>query len=246
MKNSLFFGGGVYKNSNLISQCADKLAVRRYIEACGSGMNKYLIELLGVYSHAEDIEWDLLPNKFVAKCNHGSGYNIIVKDKTTVNRDEICKRLNYWLDENYGILSSELQYKKIIPRIVIEKFIEGENGSLPVDYKFFASRGKVICCLLVTGRENKEERIYVDAEFNDLKLINEYTGDDYHALKPASYDEMLKVAEMLSRDFPFVRVDLYDADGQVYFGELTFTPHGCNHDYLSDDAQMWIGRQIRM
>lgn len=242
----LILRGGVFRNNDLISRCADKVAVRHYVKECAPGMDRYLVELLGVYSRAEDIDWDNLPNKFVAKCSHGSGYNIVVRDKSDVDRKKVYSKLNYWLDENYGIVSSELQYKKIVPQIVIEKFIEGKNDDLPVDYKFFASRGDVICCLLVTGRGRKVERIYVDTEFRDLNLVNEYTGADYRTLKPDSYEEMIDVARLLSRDFPFVRVDLYDADGKVYFGELTFTPHGCNHDYLSDDAQTWIGMRIRM
>ncbi len=209
-------------------------------------MEKYLIELIGSYSKAEDIDWSILPDRFVIKCNHGSGYNIVVKDKSKADQIKINQQLNYWLEENYGTISSELQYKKIVPQIIIEQFIEGENGSLPVDYKFFTSRGNVICCLVITGRNSKEERILVDRNFDDLNLYNDYSGENYHTLKPESYDEMLRVAETLSKDFPFVRVDLYDADGKVFFGELTFTPHGCNHDYLSDEAQKWIGSKIRM
>lgn len=242
----LILQGGVYHNNDLICKCADKLAVRHYIEEKAPEMNKYLVELLGVYSRTEDIDWNALPNEFVAKCNHGSGYNIIVKNKAKADQKKIYRKLNYWLDENYGIISSELQYKKIVPQILIEKFLEGKNGALPVDYKFFASRGEVICCLLVTGRDSKEERLYVDTEFNNLDLINEYTGIDYHTLKPDSYDEMIRIAEKLSKDFPFVRVDLYDVEGKIFLGELTFTPHGCNHDYLSDESQRWIGNRIRM
>lgn len=235
-----------YYNNALICQCADKLAVRDYIKNCAPGMNKYLVELLGVYSKAEEIDWDILPDRFVAKCNHGSGYNIVVKNKARADREKICKKLDYWLDENYGIISSELQYKRIIPKIMIEKFIGDKNGGLPVDYKFFASHGEVICCLLVTGRESREERLYVDSEFHNLNLVNEYTGSDYYNLKPKSFDEMIMFSKLISKNFPFVRVDLYDVDGKVFFGELTFTPHGCNHDYLSDEAQKWIGRKIKI
>lgn len=242
----LILRGGVYRNNKLISQCADKFAVRDYIRSCSPEMEKYLINLYGVYSRAEDIDWSRLPNKFVAKCNHGSGYNIVVKDKSKVDRGKLCKRLDYWLDENYGIISSEMQYKRIVPKIVIETFIEGMQEALPIDYKFFASRGEVICCLVVIGRGVKVERIFVDAKFNDLNLFNGYTGSDYHMLKPDSYDEMIEAAEKLSKKFPFVRVDLYDTDGKIFFGELTFTPNGCIHDYLSDEAQRWIGKKIRM
>ena len=236
----------MYQDNDLISQCADKLAVRNYIENLNPIMKKYLIELIGIYSKAEDINWNVLPNKFVIKCNHGCGYNIIVKDKTEEDKKAICRQLNYWLEENYGIISSELHYKKIVPQIIIEKFIEGKDGSLPIDYKFFVSRGKAICCLLIVGRDTVKQRIFVDEKFDDLKLVNEYSGDDYHTLKPQSYDEMISVAKILGENFPFVRVDLYDTDGRVYFGELTFTPHGCNHDYLSYEAQKWIGDQIKM
>lgn len=233
-----------YHKNPLITQCSDKYAVREYIESkgCGSTLN----DLIGVYSSVDEIDWDALPNQFAIKCTHGSGYNIIVSNKSKENKTDIFRQLNYWMAENYAVISSEQQYYNIPPRIIIEKYLQSEDGKLPVDYKFFSSRGKVICCLLVTGRENKIERIYVDKAFHNLNLVNEYTGKDYTALKPESFDEMVQISQKLSRDFPFVRVDLYDLDGKVIFGELTFTPHGCNHEYLSDDAQKWIGGQITL
>lgn len=232
-----------YKN-NLITQCSDKYAARKYIES--KGYSDILNDLIGVYSSVNEIDWDTLPQQFAIKCTHGSGYNIIVRNKNKEDKDQIFKQLNFWMKENYAIISSELHYYNITPKIIIEKFLQDKNGKLPTDYKFFASKGKVICCLLISGRENKLERIYVDESFYNLKLVSEYTGKDYTLLKPDSFDKMIEISKNLSKDFSFVRVDLYDVDGQVVFGELTFTPHGCNHEYLSDTAQTWIGKQITL
>lgn len=238
----LILRGKEYYKNPLITKCADKYAVREYIKS--KGYSTILTNIIDVCESTKEIDWDKLPKKFVMKCNHGSGYNIIVKDKSNINKNEVISRLNYWMKENYAVISAENQYSKIPRKIIIEEFIETDTGELPIDYKFFCSRGNFICALIITGREGKQERIYVDENFKDLHLIDEYTGDDYTDLMPKSFYEMIKISKVLSEDFPFVRVDLYNAYGKAIFGELTFTPHGCNHDYLSKKSQKWIGNRI--
>lgn len=240
----LILKDGKYKDNDIVTKCTDKYAVRKYITR--KGQSSLLNGLIGVYKSVDEIEWEELPESFAVKCNHGCGYNIIVRDKKAVDKQQVYKNLRRWMKEDYSVVSAELHYHGIPRRIIIEEFIKTEDGKLPIDYKFFASRGKVICVLVYTGRADKMERIYVDANFRDLKLVEEYTGADYEKLKPESFDRMLEVASVLSEDFPFVRVDLYDEAGRVIFGELTFTPHGCCHNYLSEEAQLWIGEQIML
>lgn len=235
---------GAYRDNPLIVKCTDKLAVREYLQA--KGKEDVLVGLLGAYTSAEQIDWEALPEKFAIKCNHGSGYNVIVTDKKNTDQAAVYAKLERWLKQDYATMSAELHYRKIPRRIIAEEYIETKAGTFPVDYKFFASRGRVICALVICGRGGKKERIYVDRDFNDLHLIDEYRGPDHMQLKPAVFREMVRTAELLSGDFPFVRVDLYDKDGQVLFGELTFTPHGCCHDYLNDEAQKWIGEKITL
>lgn len=235
---------GLYKNNRTVVCCTDKYAVRQYLD--DRGMGDLLNGLIGSYDSTEQIDWEELPDSFAIKCNHGCGYNIIVKHKEDVKKEDVFKTLNHWMKEDYAVISAELHYHNIQHKIMIEKFIKTKDGNLPVDYKFFASRGDVICALIYTGRGEKSERIYVDEQFNDLHLIQEYTGENYKKLKPTSFEKMIDIARRLSTDFPFVRVDLYDENGQIIFGELTFTPHGCCHDYLDNEAQKWIGSRINL
>lgn len=230
-----------YKNP-LITKCADKYAVREYIEEKGLGC--ILNELIGVYDNTDEIDWNALPNQFAIKCNHGSGYNIVVTNKADFNKDEVFAKLNYWLEEDYSIISAEHQYHEIPRKIIIEKYLTDGHGSLPIDYKFFASRGNIICCLSISGRaEHSTKRFFSDEKFNGISVLNKCV-DSFDAKKPKKYDEMIEVAKTLSKDFPFVRVDLYETEKGVIFGELTFTPMGYNHYYLSNEAQEFMGSKI--
>jgi hypothetical protein len=150
------------------------------------------------------------------------------------------------MKQDYATISAEHHYHDIAHRILIEEYIETKAGKFPVDYKFFCSRGKVICMLLIAGRGTKKMRVYVDKNFQDLHLIDEFAGGNLEEFKPSSFERMVRMAEKLSEDFPLVRVDLYDRDGEMLFGELTFTPHGCCHDYLGEEAQKWIGDAVSL
>ncbi len=202
--------------------------------------------MLGVYDDAADIPWEGLPERFVLKCNHGSGYNLFVTDKQAADKEAICKKLNYWMAENYGIRSCEWQYKNIVPKILIEGFLETKSGVLPPDYKFFCAGGKPMFCMIVTGREGEPRRACVDENFEDLGYIKEHILEDPKPYRPASYEEMWDLAGKLSEDFPAVRVDLYDVEGRVVFGELTFTSNGCCNYFFSEEAQLEVGARMAL
>lgn len=238
----LILSGSTYYKNELISRCADKVEVRNYIKQ--NNLESILINVIGIYKSVSDIKWEQLPKKFVIKCNHGSGYNIIVRDIHKEDINKIKSQLEYWMKENYAIKTAERQYSNIPRRIIIEELLDTKTDELPIDYKFFCSRGKIICTLVFTGRGNKVERLFVDDKYEDLRLVNEYSKNNYKTTKPESYNEMLKIASVLSKEFPFVRVDLYDVDGKPYFGELTFTPSGNYHYYLPEKSQRWIGERI--
>ncbi len=239
----LILKGGEYYNNQLVTMCADKYLVRKYVDS--KNLGNILVELYGTYENAEDIPFDKLPAKYVLKCNHGCGMNLIITDHTSIELEKVKTQLNEWIGINYGFISGERHYDKIEPRIIVEKYIGAEDGTLPIDYKFYASRGNVIYCLIITGRGGDQQRIFVDKEFHHLPFSDfneENARESYASLKPEKFSDMVQVAEKLSEDFPFVRVDLYSQEGNIYFGELTFTPHGCYHDYLNDSAQEWIGK----
>lgn len=232
-----------YSNNNLIKKCIDKYEVRKYVES--KGLKEILNQLYFVCDRVEDIDISFLPEKFVLKANHGCGYNIIVQDKSKFDLKKAKDKLKYWLEEDYGVISGEYTYKNIPRKIICENYIGTDDGILPIDYKFFCSRGKVICALLIIGRYNDEKWLFVDKEYKDLKFVD-FADKNISKYKPKCFDDMVSIAGKLSEDFDFVRVDLYQYKDKVIFGELTFTPHGCIHKYLSNEAQLWIGEKIEI
>lgn len=222
-----------YDGNKLISQCADKYAVRDYIEKCGCG--DILVNLIGVYDNASEIDWDSLPNKFVAKWNFGCGHNLICRDKKLLDFNKATKTLNEWKKDSNKFYKwgAEMQYKSIVPKLIIEEYIETNNNLAPVDYKVYCFHGEPYCVLTCTGRESGHPKFYlVDKEWNLLRLNKAglEAPKGYVPFKPDGYEQIFKYAKILSKDFPFVRADFYIENRKVYFGELTFSP-GNGFDY---------------
>lgn len=218
---------GFYNNNSLVTQCADKYAVREYVES--KGCDKILNELYAVYDDVDEVDWDSLPNKFVLKWNFGSGHNFICKDKSKINIEETKALLKKWRKsyKHFYKYDSELHYKPIIPKLICEKFIETEDTSLPVDYKLYCFNGRAKYLMVATGRETSNTKFYLVDKNWELQRYNKSgkeAPDDFTIPKPEGYEQLFKYANILSKPFPFVRADFYLENGQVYFGELTFTP----------------------
>lgn len=217
-----------YKNQ-LVTQCADKYAVRAYIERCGCG--EILNELYGVYDKVEDIPWASLPKQFVIKWNFGCGQNLICFDKDKLDIDLAKRKLKKWYKEHstFYLPYSEMQYKGIPPKLVCEKLIETEDGELPVDYKLYCFNGKADCVLVCTNRQSGHPDYYFfDREWK-LRRYNKKgkaAPANFTLPKPVNLELLFDYADKLSKPFPFVRADFYLEKGKVTFGELTFTPCG--------------------
>lgn len=215
-----------YKNP-LVTRCADKYAVRGYVEEQGCG--EILNPIIGVYNSPEEIEWEKLPKKFALKSNYYYSYNIICKDKYQLDKEAAIKEMKMWMKSKGHLIASEMQYADIERKIICEEFIETKDGGSPADYKIYCNYGKPSYIMVCLGREkgHKPSFYYFDVEG---KLQREMTADgkkapaDFHYETPAGWKEMLHYAEVLSKPFPFVRADFYLEDGHVIFGELTFTP----------------------
>lgn len=231
---------------SLWAECADKIKVRDYVTNHGFGY--MLNELYGVYDKPEQINYDQLPDKFVIKTNHASGTNIIVKDKSLINKAEINKQLNEWLKTDYSRKSGDPHYSMIQPRILIEKFLNDYSGynseTSLADYKFFCINGEPVCVEMMTDRANhSHKRRFYDM---DWKVRDEWMLEGYPvaevAEKPEPFDEMRKAAKELSVDFCFVRVDFYIINGKPIFGELTFTPGAteCSQKFQEDMGRKMI------
>ena len=212
-----------YYNNELVTKCSDKYCIREYLE--NKGMNDLVPKLYGVYSSVKDIEWDKLPNSFVVKCNHGCGYNIIVKDKNKENIENDKKLLQKWLKEDYW-KKGEIQYKYIKKKIIIEEYL----GDVKT-YKFYCFNGEPKIMYISSNKwENgiceKDKYIdFFDMNFNHINcLLKGHPNNPDIVNKPNNFSEMVKISRRLSEDFPFVRVDLYDVNEKVYISELTFCP----------------------
>lgn len=208
----------------LMTICADKHLVRKYLEE--RGYSDLSCCEYGVYDRVEDIRYEDLPDKFVLKTTNGSGTNIICRDKTKFQIEQAREELREWLKRDCYGLGREWAYKDITPRIIVEELLEDkENGYDGInDYKFLCFDGRVHYVVFDVDRYVGHKRNIYDADWNyiDVGTDCEKLGDIIP--KPEGLDEMKRIAEDLSKDFPCVRVDLYWVNHRVYFGELTFYP----------------------
>ena len=213
----------VYPKDPEVSRCAGRVGVRDYVKECG--YEDSLIPIYGVYDSFEEIDFDKLPDKFVMKCTHGSGMNYICYDKSKIDKNELNKKFKCWLKTNYGKKTVELHYSPIKPQIIIEELLE-ENGWLPVEYKIHVYNGVARSLYVVTSRniDIRYNNYYIDWTPFDGSQFNGWKKTDHPLEKPANFDKMVSFAEKLAKKFPFVRVDLYDINGKIYFSEMTFTP----------------------
>lgn len=213
----------VYPKMDEVSRLASRDGARDYLKE--KGYEDLLIPSLGVYSSFEEIPFEKFPKSFVLKCTHASGWNEIVKDKTHWDKKATQKKFHKWLHSDYGKKTTEPHYSKIKPRILVEQYI-GEEDALPTEYKIHVYNGKARYLYVVTGRgkDIRYNHYYIDWTPCDGAQFNGWQKTDYPLKKPNNIAEMARIAEKLAEPFPFVRVDLYDINGKIYFGEMTFTP----------------------
>lgn len=202
----------------------DKYKVREYIkEKLGE---EYLIPLLGVWDNAEDINFDKLPNRFVLKCNHNSGLGMyICKDKSNLTEKQIKvirKNLTKGLQQDYYLTGREWPYKDVPRKIIAEKYMEDETGQLR-DYKFYCFNGEPKIIMINSDREiEKTKADYFDMDFNWIDLKWGYEHALVKPSKPINFEKMKEIAGVLSKNIPELRVDFYEVNNKIYFGELTF------------------------
>ncbi|MGL5683109.1 MAG: ATP-grasp fold amidoligase family protein [Marinifilaceae bacterium] len=201
----------------------DKVLVRDYVEA--KGLKNILPKIYGIWNNVNEIDIDMLPDRFALKTNHGCGNHVIVTDKNKLDLNRALYNLNKTLNTTFSI--REPHYKFIVPKVYGEEFIEDGNGILPIDYKFMCSQGKIMCILVCSERGNKLKLSVFNSHWEDIS--KEYLHEkEWHTSainKPNNLEQMCSIASKLSEDFDFVRVDLYDTGTRVVFSELTFTPH---------------------
>lgn len=216
----------LYDNNPLYSVCADKYRVRSYVkDKIGE---EYLIPLYLVTDKLTEEQWKNLPNSFVAKANHNSGPVQVVRNKEKVDSKKVIKELNTQIKLDFGSLTLEKFYSEIPPKIIVEKYLESKK-EIPDDFKFhcFNYKNNFKCFVEhIVGRKENDlsvyNSVYYDENWNKMPFTIESKNYDYIVEKPKNFEKMLEIVKKLSEDFEYVRVDLYNIDEKIYFGELTF------------------------
>ena len=211
------------------TQLTDKYTARAYV---GSKVGEqYLVKLLWHGKDPGAIPFDTLPAEYVIKTNHGSGQIIVVKGKA--DRIDVISRLSGWLKSNYYWSGREYQYYHINPRVMIEEYLKNQDGSGPLDYKFWCFKG--IPEVIHVDNHAHDINPFFDTQWNQLDLYYREGASRPAIAKPINFEQMILIASQLSAGFDFVRIDLYNLDGKIYFGEFTFT-HTAGHSKLRPES----------
>ena len=213
----------LYDRNPLYTMLVDKYEVKSYIqEHIGK---EYVIPTIDLWDKFEDIDFTKLPNKFVLKCTHDSGGLIICKDKSKLDIDKARKKINKCLKHSFYWGMREWPYKNVKPRIIAEEYMEDSKTGELRDYKFFCFDGVVKALFVASERQKEGEETkfdFFDADYNHLPFQNGHPNASVLPEKPMCFDVMKELASKLSKGIPEVRIDFYEVDGRVYFGEMTF------------------------
>jgi hypothetical protein len=234
----------LYWHNPLAARCSDKHEARNYVQERGCA--RLLIEQYGMFERADDIDWSNLPDRFVLKCSHGSNAVIICKDKDALDKAAATQQIGTWMRRNYYPVHREWVYRDLPRRIVCEKYVEDNSGQL-LDYKLFCFDGDPKLIQVDFDRQTSHTR-----NFYNIDWVPQAFGlrfpTAYHRVipAPANLEDMLNVARVLASGFPHVRVDLYNVDGAIYFGEMTFF-HGGGVERFTDQAwNLKLGTWLRL
>lgn len=235
----------LYWQSSKKTECSDKYLVRKYVkEKCSEEL---LNPIYGVYKNVESINWDQLPEKFVLKSTYGSGRNIICLDKQYLNISKTERKLKKWLKPKLLDGTVQTHYSQETNVIIAEKYIKGLRRKVPNDYKFYCFHGKPKLILAFEGRDKGiTQKMFYDLDWNPLKKYINIDNINDEIDKPSGLNRMIEYAEQLSEDFPFVRVDFYNINGKVIFGELTFTPAACLSKTHNAKGDKYLGKLLHL
>lgn len=237
----------LYDSTPLKTRLTDKYLVREWVkEKIGE---KYLVSLLGVWDKFDDIDFDKLPQKFVLKCNHGCGMNIIVTDKSMFNKEDAKKKINSWMDTDFSVRNGlELHYKAIRPKIIAEEYLENDNNEL-YDYKIWCFNGNPEYIQFISERKSSSgyKMAFFDQNWEKQSFVSNHTLIEKKIEKPSNLDEMLRLSSILSKEFSYVRVDFYRLnDGTLKFGEMTFTPASGTCKWNPAEMDLKMGQLINL
>ena len=233
-----------FDSTPLKTQLADKYLVRDWLkEQIGE---EYLVPLLGVWDKFDDIDFDSLPDKFALKCNHSSGMNLIVTDKSKIDMKKAKEDFDRWIATNFAFVNGELHYRDIPPKIIAEEYLDMSDGIK--DYRFFCFNGtpKQVWVDKYSGTPNHKRAIY-DMDWNKIDMTCRWPdGGEELAEKPKTFELMKDISIRLSKEFVFVRVDFFEVDGKLYMGELTFTPMNGTQRFNPPEWNLKLGEMMEL
>lgn len=236
----------INNRKEIYCRMVDKFEVKQYVkEHIG---DKYIIESYGVWDTFEDINFNELPNKFVLKCTHDSGSVVICKDKEHFDYKKAREKLKKGLKNNLFYWGREWPYKTVKPRIIAEKYLEDLADNDLKDYKFFCFDGNVKFLKVDFGRFTDHRANYYNLK-GELLNIGEFVcppDPNYKIVFPENFEEMIQLAKKLSTGFPFLRVDLYNVNNSIYFGELTFYPASALSPFINFSSDILLGQYIKL
>jgi len=237
----------LYDRNPEYTRMVDKYEAKKYVaERIG---DEYIIPTLGVWDKFEDIDFDELPEKFVLKCTHDSGGLVICKDKKNLDIGHARKKINDCLKLNYFNKWREWPYKDVKPRIIAEQYMEDYETKELRDYKFFVFEGEVKTMFIATERSSKTEETkfdFFDMNYNHLDIRNGHPNAAEIPKKPKKFEEMKALAEKLAGNLHHLRVDFYEVNGRVYFGELTFSHWGGLVPFEPEEWDLTFGNWIKL
>ena len=232
----------LYYRDETMRRCADKYLVREYVEK--KGLGHLLNELYAVFETPEQINFEILPDKFALKVSNGSGTNLFCRDKASLDEEQVKRQFSDFMIRSNAPSGREWVYSDGTPVIVAERLLEvpGQPGRDLRDYKILCFDGKPVYIICVDGRYTADYcHVIYDTKWQkqDVTIEGSSSAADYE--KPKTLEEMLRIAEILSEDFPAARIDLYDIDGKVYFGEITYFPWSGYKRFIPDQFDRMLG-----
>lgn len=232
----------LFDRKDIYSDMVDKYEAKKFV--ANKIDDSIIIPTIGIYDKFDDLDFSKFPNQFVIKCTHDSGGPIIIKDKKSININDIRKKINKRLKYNYFYNCREWPYKNVKPRIIVEKYIKDELIDDLRDYKFMCFNGEPKYVYITVKSKNIFENYY-DMNFNPVNIDHGFPKSNIEFKKPKNFNKMIEIARKLSKDVPFLRVDLHNNNGKILFGEMTFYDWAGLKPYL-DNSDDEFGKMLKL
>ncbi|MBO4276520.1 glycosyl transferase [Candidatus Saccharibacteria bacterium] len=235
----------LYDRKDIYTMMVDKYEIKKYVaDQIGE---EYIIPTIGIYDKFDDIEFGQLPKQFVIKCTHDSGGLVICRDKSKLDLEEAKRTINKSLKRNYYYAHREWPYKNVKPRIIIEKYMEDKENNGLTDYKVMCFDGIAKMIFTCTDRFNGGLKVtFFDLKWKQLPFTRHYPSSNKPIKKPVNLKKMIELSELLSKGIPFVRMDWYEINGKLYFGEFTFYPGSGLEEFNPEEWDEKIGRMLKL